>query len=272
MNNLPCVDPTDFPVELRVILRCLRKFFSDGGGRNVEKVPMEGMDWRLFLSLAGLHRVIPFLNANSQCLAENACPERVLDALRERSEQNTWNNLALAVELVHLADLFERNNIPSIAIKGTAQALLLYGNLELRSSSDIDVLVSVEAVEEAHRILLQAGYARMSRYPGHRFLEAARKGFLHHYHYRHEVTGIIVELHWRLAVYRSALRMEFDTILENAQVVKIGDREVKTLSNEHMTLLLFWHGALHKWDALSWVCDVAQVFRKLATMNWAEPA
>jgi hypothetical protein len=263
------MNPADFPIELQVILRCLHKFFSDEGDRNVENVPMEGIDWGLFLSLAGRHRVMPFLNANSQCLAEIACPESILNALRKGSEQNTWNNVALAVELVHLSDLLERHNIPCIAIKGTAQGLLLYGTIDLRSSSDIDVLVPPEAVEEAHRILVRAGYVRQSRYPGYRFIEAARKAFLNHYHYRHEVTGTIVELHWRLAVYRSALRIEFDKILENAQAVKFGDREVKTLSDEHTTLLLFWHGALHMWNALSWVCDVAQVSRKFDTMNWS---
>gem|GEM_PF-3212360 len=269
MSKLPCIDPAHFPIELRVILYLLRKFFSQGE-RNMENVPMEGIDWDLFLSLAFSHRVSPFVYADAEVLAEMRCPERVLHALCERSEKITWNNLILAGELVRLTDLFQGDSIPVIAIKGTAQALLLYRNLELRSSSDIDLLISPHNLEKAHHVLLNAGYAWESRYPRHSLVRAAIQSVTKELMYRHRATGMLVELHWRLTLSRSVCNPRFDTVLANAQVVIIGDREVLTLSDVDMVLFLLFHGALHGWSCLMWVCDVARVFRITEPFDWGE--
>jgi hypothetical protein len=212
--------------------------------------------------------VVSFLHANAERLAADGCPQGVLQLLRESAEKSEWHNLLLAVELVYLSDLFERNNIPVIAIKGTAQALLLYGTLKVRSSSDIDLLISPHCLEKAQRVLANAGYVLESNYPRHMLVRAAIQSVAAELMYRHKVTGILVELHWRFSFLRSIFNPKFNDVLEDAQVVKVGDREVKALSDMDMVVFLLFHGALHKWGCLMWVCDVAQVFRVTKPLDW----
>ena len=105
----------------------------------------------------------------------------------------------MARESLRLQRLFDDANLPVLFIKGAALAVLAFGNLGLRSSQDIDLLVTYETLPAATALVLRAGYRRFD--PSSdisdaqlRQLMPLRKdlGFVH------EVTGLRIELHWRL--------------------------------------------------------------------------
>lgn len=268
-KNPWCTYPSDVPAELLVVLGCLRDYFSDNHGGDLEKVLVEGVNWDTVLELARHHRVMPFLYARAEHLAAHTCPDTILRRIREDSENTTYSNVIMAGELARLSDLFQGNNIPVIAIKGSAQALVLYRSLQLRRSSDIDLLISHETVEKAHESILNAGYVWEWRYPQYSLTRALTRRITNELRYRHHATRILVESHWRFFFLRSLLRIEFDTILAHSQTIEIGDSQVRTLSDEHMVLLILSHGALHAWSSLFWLCDVAQIFRGLGTLDWS---
>ena len=50
--------------------------------------------------------------------------------------------------------------------------------------------------------------------------------------------------------------------------LSFGGANVTTLSPEDLLLFLCVHGSRHLWLRLQWLCDVAQLVRRHATMNW----
>ncbi|MFC1835144.1 nucleotidyltransferase family protein [Thermodesulfobacteriota bacterium] len=268
-KNNWCTYPSDVQAELLVILGCLRDHFSDNDGKEPAKVPEQEISWDAVLSLARNHRVIPFLQARAEHLAAHECPARFLRALDEGSKNTIYFNAIMAGELARLSNLFQANDIPVIAIKGCAQTRLLYKNLRMRGAGDIDLVTSSETVEKVHELILKAGYVWEWRYPQYSWTRAVTRSLTNELRYRHKATGILVELHWRFFLLRTLLPIEFDTILADSQTIEISQRHVKTLSDEHMILLMLSHGALHSWSGLFWLCDVAQTFRGLGGLDWS---
>jgi hypothetical protein len=269
-RNLETPILPDFPAELQLMLNCLRGFFAMPERREPELVSLRGVNWKTFVSMACHHKVIPFLHAESAFLKANGCPEDVLQELSNGSVRNALNNGAMAGELLQLSDLFEQNDIPMIAIKGIPQAILLYSGIQFRSPCDIDVLISPETMVTAHQALCRAGYEHQSRYSKFTFVQSIARRIAKDSTYKHrDNTGEHVELHSRLYFFRSVFSLSFDSIRAESRTLNIGPREVRTLSDELTVIFLLSHGALHAWHKLFWLCDVAQVFHSLSSLNWA---
>ena len=259
---------SDLPLELRFILTSLRPLFSEAESHDTRPTPGEEINWEAFLHTAYQHRVIPFLHTNDAYLRANGCPESVLRRLGQGSMRNALRNGAMTGELLRLSDIFQQSNIPMVAIKGIPQAILLYGGIQYRSPSDIDVLVAPESMAIAHHALCNAGYAPQSRYSGSSFIQFIRKRVVKDCGYI-DSKGNLVELHSRLSFFRSVLNVDFDTILNDSQVVRVASQDIRTLSDEHTVLFLLFHGALHSWHCLFWLCDAAQILHRFGGLNWS---
>jgi len=165
-------------------------------------------------------------------------------------------SLAVAGESLRIKRLLDKANLPALFIKGSALAVLAFGKLGLRSSQDIDLLVSHEMLPEVTALILRAGYRRFDP-PADisdaqlRLLMPLRKdlGFVH------QASGQRIELHWRLFVNPHA--MVDATIMTTSRIVPIaGTTGLRTLGEEDLFAYLCMHGALHWWYELKWLADV----------------
>ena len=50
-------------------------------------------------------------------------------------------------------------------------------------------------------------------------------------------------------------------------MVNINNKEVLSLSNENMLLILSIHGSQHLWERLSWICDISELIHT-HELNW----
>jgi hypothetical protein len=157
---------------------------------------------------------------------------------------------------LRLQRLFDDAGLPVLFVKGAALAVLAFGNVGLRASQDIDLLVSRETLPEATALIARAGYHRFD--PSPELSEAQlqqlmplRKdlGFVH------EVTELRIELHWRLFLNRHA--MAEAPIMAASRIVPITEADgLRTLGEEDLFAYLCMHGALHWWNRLKWLADV----------------
>ena len=65
---------------------------------------------------------------------------------QQRWSVKTW---PLPVKSLRLQHLFEDASLPVLFVKGAALAMLAFGNLSLRNSQDIDLLVNRETLPAA---------------------------------------------------------------------------------------------------------------------------
>jgi hypothetical protein len=184
-------------------------------------------------------------------------PPKVAQDIGTESETLTIENLAMARESLRLQHLFDEAHLPVLSVKGTSLALLAFGDIGLRASEDIDLLVAYEALPAATALMLRAGYRRFNPPPAMsdsqlRLVMPLRKdvGFVH------EATGIRVELHWRLFLNRFA--MTEISIMAASRIVSLAGIEgLRTLGDEDLFSYLCMHGALHWWNRVKWIADIS---------------
>jgi hypothetical protein len=165
-------------------------------------------------------------------------------------------NLEMARESLRLQRLFDEANLPVLFVKGAALAVLAFGDLGVRASQDIDLLVTYETLPAATELILRAGYCRCDPPPNIsdaqlRLVMPLRKdlGFVH------QATGLQVELHWRL--FLNPYAMAEPSIIASSRVVPLaGGAGLRTLGEEDLFAYLCMHGALHWWNRLKWLADV----------------
>ena len=132
-------------------LACVRRFLHPHG-----TLPDSArLDWDALARLAAKHAVVPLLYLAAR---EAAAPPAVLDVLRGRFEEGARLNLTLAAELARLLALFERENIGAVPLKGPVLAAALYGNLALRASSDLDLLIRPRDLIRVRHLLPSLGF------------------------------------------------------------------------------------------------------------------
>ncbi|HKV55377.1 MAG TPA: nucleotidyltransferase family protein, partial [Candidatus Binataceae bacterium] len=106
------------------------------------------VNWDLFMKMAGWHSCIP--QVYSALKATSGIPEAARTALRAEFVGNRLKNTVKARELANLVTQLRESGIESLAIKGPALAMMLYGDATTRQFSDLDVLVrSVDAPRAA---------------------------------------------------------------------------------------------------------------------------
>ena len=228
---------------------------SDRRTEAIRTAASEPLDWARFIRGVGRHRVFGLVHDG----LTRARPQMPPEIVREIGAQTTTlvrENLVMAREAVRLQRLFNDSNLPVLFLKGSSLAVLAYGNLGLRQSGDIDLLVSRQTLESAIGLVEQAGYRRFDPPPDIkgaqlRLLMSLRKdlGFVH------GETGLRMDLHWQLFLNPHAL--DEDSIMARSRVVPLTEAmELRTLGEEDLFSYLCVHGALISWRSLKGLADI----------------
>ena len=183
-------------------------------------------------------------------------PPEIIQDLRTEAAILVRDNLDMAREALRLQRLFDDANLPVLFIKGAALAILAFGNLGLRYSQDIDLLIPYQSLSAATTLIARAGYRRFN--PSYDINDARLRDLLplrKDIGFIHEVTGVRLELHWRLFLNPHAFA---DTsIMTASRVIPVtGAAGLRTLGDEDLFAYLCMHGALHWWHRLKWLADV----------------
>ena len=213
------------------------------------------LDWARFVRVVRRHRVFGLVHDGLKRARPDVPPE-IVQEIAAQAATLVRENLEMAGEAVRLQRLFDDADLPVLFLKGSSLAVLAYGNLGLRHSKDIDLLVSPETLEPATALLERAGYRRFDPPPDTsnaqlRLLMPRRKdlGFVH------EETGLQIELHWRLFLNPHA--MDEASVMAASRIVRLtGTTGLRTLGEDDLFTYLCVHGALHWWNQLKWLADI----------------
>jgi hypothetical protein len=179
--------------------------------------------------------------------------------LRSAYETNARRNLWFASELGRIMDHLNKKNLPAVPYKGAALAESVYGDLGLRSFSDLDFLISPADFERAKQALAELGYR-----PSADLAPAVERFWLRKgYERTFDSTAgrNLVELQWSLLPYFYAVDLRIDDLLARTRRTCRGGRDLPCLSAEDSLLVLCLHAAKHLWTRLIWVCDIAEILR-----------
>jgi hypothetical protein len=249
--------------EIRLMLAGAR---SDSA--RVQYLLSSPVNWGLFLRLAAYHQVYPLVYQTLSQLNNPAVPENVMISLRTQCRENSLRALNMTGETIRMVNCLESHGLRAVVLKGVALASHLYGNIAIRPSSDVDILVSPDVVELATKILEDEGYRET--HPEYGLTPRQNQIYLrayphpHHLVFWHAERNIFLEIHWNLGHFgQVVLPMPTDTSIERIQVA---GSSLPVLADEEWLLYLVSHGAGHAWFSFRWLVDIGKFMQR--ELDW----
>jgi hypothetical protein len=224
---------------------------------------LSALDWSELVRLAELHGILPLAARNLMEHARGLPPE-IERSLRSLYEANLRRSLWFAAELARIVQHFERRQLQAVPFKGPVLAQSAYGDLGMRSFSDLDFLISPTDFERAKQALAEIGYSPSTD------LTPAVERFWVRTGYERSFNGAggkhLVELQWALLPRFYAIDprmnvMRVEDLLSRAVRTVVGGCEVPCLAPEDSMLVLCLHAAKHLWTRLIWLSDIAETLR-----------
>jgi hypothetical protein len=270
---------TNLQPEEQILLCCARTWVDAAHARRITTLLQGDIDWDYVLQLAFRHNVAPLLFRSLEAVAPSAVPRAIRAQLKEQIQVYIQGNLFLTRELLNLLTLFERHSIPAIPYKGPVLAVSVYGDLGLRPSNDLDILVQERHLLQAMQVLVSHGYqmirpssiAQLEKdLQSIRINELIQKSlWAYQLIFSHPERQGIVELHWRITP-KYVFPNNPARLWENLKPVMLGGSMVLTFSPENLLWFLCVHGTKHQWIRLSWLCDIAELIRAYPDLNWEQ--
>ena len=104
--------------------------------------------WKALLSLADQHALQPLL-AQALLSLGDQIPADALADLKQGYQANLHKTLLLSREFVRIVDCLSRAGIEFLPYKGITLAETIYGDIALRQSGDIDLLIHADDLKHA---------------------------------------------------------------------------------------------------------------------------
>lgn len=269
----------DLPLEMQFLLACCRLSMQQDEQKKAEELEQlsvlsRQVDWSTFMKLIDRHRVHSLAHHYLKAQTSNTMleiPEHVYLTLKTRFRNNKRRMLKLAGELVRLSKLFGRHDLFMLAFKGPALSQHLFGDLGLRYSKDLDLLIKPSTLDQVEQLLLSSGYRR--QVPHFALTPRQKKAYLkgwEHASFYHAKRQTLIEVHWRLFLNHHLLPPAYtQQMIETSQPLSMAGTQITVFSDEDRLLYLCLHGAKHGWSDLKWLCDVAQFLHHKRTINWS---
>jgi hypothetical protein len=245
---------TSISKELKLILELLKE-------ESNSNIDITDVDWNLFVDLSIHHRVYPLLHTKIKKLG-TMLPAFVSDTLNFQYRQNIFQMLRLTAEMEQVSKLFSEQQIRTIFLKGPVLAQDLYGDLSLRTSSDLDFLIPIQHLEKAEEILVNLGYEKED------YFDTVLNDWRwrhHHVTYFHPKKGMKLEIHWRLHP-GPGLEPSFEDLWERRTTSALTSFPVYLLGKEDLFWFLVSHGSRHGWSRLRWLVDIQLILKQ--RLNW----
>ncbi len=217
------------------------------------------LDWNGLLRLAEHHGVLPLV-ARTLEQQRVVPPSSIRESLKQANEENLRRNLWFASELARILQHFESKNVQAIPYKGPVLAESVYGDLALRTFSDLDFLISPADFDAARQALEELEYQPSETWSAtveHFWL---KKGYERAFDSK--AGKYLVELQWAVLPYFYAIGLRVDDLLARSSALQTAPA-IRQLTPEDSLLLVCLHAAKHLWMRLLWLCDIAETMRAL---------
>lgn len=251
------LDLERIPKEVKLILALLKEGNEQYIGEHQVELCSK-IDWDAFINQAKHHRVYPLLHNKIKLLDEQLVPTYVRQFLQQQYMRNTFQMLYLSGEMESVSKLFSENQINLLFLKGPVLAHELYGDVSLRTSSDLDMLIPIDKLDQAENLLENHGYEKDD------YIQTVLNDWKwrhHHVTYIHPEKNIKLEIHWRLNPGPSK-EPEFHELWKRKDQSSLTSYPVYLLGKGDLFLFLVSHGSRHGWSRLRWIVDIHQIMNQ----------
>ena len=120
-----------------------------------EPLPAVNYDYDKLIQFISRNNLNAFIAAHIERFPEL---ENIKKALVKRAKKSLTKNLLLQADLLKIVDLAKENNIDMVLFKGHHINEMIYGNNNMRTSTDVDICVAPADLTKLEKILLVKGF------------------------------------------------------------------------------------------------------------------
>jgi hypothetical protein len=191
--------------------------------------------------------------------------------------KNTGKNFALLKELRNFLEILEVHHIKAITFKGPMTAVSAYGDLSLRSFSDLDLLVHPDDFLKLRDIAIRHGYQcdqLMATAERTCLQQLNAQEQASYFRSQKEYSLLKPESHIFLDIHQGVLSKQFlplfDTrwIWNYTQTTQIAGHPVLGLTPEIQVLVSVVQGAEEYWPQLGKLLDLAMLLARYPNLDW----
>lgn len=261
MEHVADFDVKNIPYELRAALSMLKTKDLISLQSILSNLP-SNFSWERFLDYAIHHRIFPMLYPKLMDINKEIFPNSIFNQLEGLYKHNTLKMLYLSSVMKDVCKLFNQNKINTLVLKGPILGTDLYGDISLRTSGDLDLLVPIKELDKVNKLLEEQGYEKDDYI---QTILGDWKWRHHHVTYIHPKTGVKLEIHWRLNP-GPGTEPSFKDLWNRKRKENVSEHPVYILGSEDLFLFLVSHGARHGWSRLRWLLDIYQLSNQ--QLNW----
>jgi hypothetical protein len=222
------------------------------------------VNWKSLSALANRRGAQPLLYQALLPIAD-AVPAQEMQSLKQSYHTNLQKALLLSRELVRILDQLSRLGVEVMPYKGLALAETLYGDITLRQSGDIDLLIRDHDLPRIRKAVGELGY--VPHVPLSEEQEQAYLKMGYECAFDAAAGRNLLEVQWAIQPHFYAIDFDMLGIFQRAITVTVAAQHMKTPSHEDLLLILSAHAAKHVWERLVWLCDIARLIQ-LPDLNW----
>jgi hypothetical protein len=233
-------------------------------------IQLSEIDWQHLLNLAIIHRTIPFLHHNLKQNQTREIPPQFHQSLSDLIRIHTKQVLSMNFELVRALKILSQHKICVIPYKGLVLSLVAYGDNNLRSFDDLDILVTEEDYFKPKMILSAHGYCTLP-YDTLSDRESDQlRYYMGEYAMVREKNSICIDIHRRpLGNGDLTLFGDLPQLWNRLITITIAGKEIQTFSHSDLLIYLCMNGFKDGWEILRSVCDVAGILQRQAEhLEW----
>ena len=236
----------------RLLVACARHAAGLAEAREVGVAAALVDDWAGTERRACSHGLLPWLarGLSSSGMADAACAP-----VFAASAASAARTLGQVRRLAELWTVLDDAGIPALPYKGPALSLQLYGDVALRQSVDLDLVVPFDRYAEARAALLALGLPPRGGHSERQ--ERTLFAWLGHAPFGR--GSDFVELHWRFADRRFPFALDAERAIARARTIQLGSATLPVMADDDQLAVLAMHGARHLYERLEWLSGVTRL-------------
>ena len=215
---------------------------------------LEGVHHASLIECIERHRLFPVAESLLDLMDDSGRAE-----LKQGMQNWFIKSLHLASVLAEIFAEFSNAEIEALGLKGPVLAKSLYGKVDGRSFSDLDILVRPRDIWRSVEALGKLGFSVY--YPN---ADLSEEQWKYYFTYKkeigltHRTQRTSIELHTGIYTHQLLRKSDESILLGESIEIPIYDTAVKTFNHENNFLYLAYHGASHLYKRLFWLRDVAK--------------
>jgi SAM-dependent methyltransferase len=223
------------------------------------------VDGDYLLWVAYRHGMLPFVERALADAPSCVVPHRIASQLNAHACANARRQAVYLREAASAVEALGADGRPVLALRSPVAAVALYDEPGQRQVEPVELLVQEEDYPAAVELLGERGYRPVRWLTSRREAALRRSRGMSAFH--HPGLEVRLHLHIRLTPAFFSFGLDAEDLWRRRRHYPGPAGALPGLPPEELLLLICVHGALHLWDRMLWLSDVARLVER-SSLDW----